>query len=116
MEFWDRIAAYVAIEKTSWRWIADKVGKSETTVSGWRGTGVLPRADDAVKIANAVGMSVEYLVTGKEGIAIPARLKIVVDDLLILPEDSLEHARVVVHLLAEKERAAEIMPRTVNEK
>jgi len=67
MEFWDRVDALREKQNTTYRWIAEKVvKKSETTVSGWRGQGVLPRANDAVAIAQALGVSVEYLVTGSD--------------------------------------------------
>lgn len=42
------------------------MGVGESTVSTWRRTEVLPRADHAARIAELLGVSVEYLVTGKE--------------------------------------------------
>jgi len=60
-------------ENTTWRWLAISIlKKSETTISGWRSTNVLPRADDAVKIASALNTTVEFLVTGEEPEFLPA--------------------------------------------
>jgi transcriptional regulator with XRE-family HTH domain len=66
MEFWERVLALVVKQETTFRYLAEKIGVSETTMSGWKRTNVLPRADHSVAIASALGVSVEYLVTGKE--------------------------------------------------
>ena len=59
-------------QNTTYRWLAEKiVHKSETTVSGWRSQNVLPRADDAVLIARALGTTVEELVTGETAGGLP---------------------------------------------
>lgn len=44
--------------------LAVKVGISSNGISTWKITGSLPRADVAVKIAKALDVTVEYLVTG----------------------------------------------------
>ena len=44
--------------------LAKKVGISSNGISTWKITGALPRADIAVKIADILGVTVEYLVTG----------------------------------------------------
>ena len=73
MGFWDRVEQLRISQNTTYRWIADKiVHKRETTVSGWRSQNVLPRADDAVLIAQALGTTVEELVTGKPAEDLPA--------------------------------------------
>ena len=43
---------------------AEKVGISSNGISTWKITGAFPRADIAVKIADILGVTVEYLVTG----------------------------------------------------
>lgn len=66
MGFWENADSLVISQGTTYRWLAGKLGKSETTVSGWRRTGVEPRASQAMQIAQALNVSVEYLVTGTD--------------------------------------------------
>lgn len=44
--------------------LAEQVGISSNGISTWKITGAFPRADIAVKIADILGVTVEYLVTG----------------------------------------------------
>ena len=46
--------------------LASLCGISQNTISTWKATGRLPRADIAVKIARTVGVSTEYLISGEE--------------------------------------------------
>ncbi len=62
MTFWDRVEILREEQNTSYRWIATQMGVSETTVSSMRKAGTEPRAGEAVKIARALGTTVEYLV------------------------------------------------------
>ncbi|WP_296030412.1 helix-turn-helix transcriptional regulator [uncultured Treponema sp.] len=65
MAFWDNVETLRLAQNTSYRWIAKKMGVSETTVSSMRKTGTEPRASDAFKIAAALGTTVEYLCNGE---------------------------------------------------
>jgi transcriptional regulator with XRE-family HTH domain len=67
MDFWDRVDQGIETENTSYSYIAKRLGKRESTVSGWhRGTKkIIPPADCAVEIAKILKTTVEYLVTGK---------------------------------------------------
>lgn len=62
MSFWDNVEILRKEQNTSYRWIAGQMGASETTVSSMRKAGTEPRAGDAVKIAKALGTTVENLV------------------------------------------------------
>ena len=42
-----------------------RTGISQPTLSSWKSRGIFPRADQAYLIAEAIGTTVEYLVTGK---------------------------------------------------
>lgn len=53
-----------AEQNTSYRWLAQKMGISEQTVSTMRKAGTEPRASDAVKMAKALNTTVEYLTDG----------------------------------------------------
>jgi transcriptional regulator with XRE-family HTH domain len=66
MQFWDNVEVLRKNQNTSYRWLASKMGVSETTVSSMRHLGTEPRATEAYKIAEALHTSVEWLVTGKD--------------------------------------------------
>jgi transcriptional regulator with XRE-family HTH domain len=67
MDFWDRVDQGIERENTSYAYIAKKLGKRESTVSGWhRGEKkIIPPANCAVEIAKILKTTVEELVTGK---------------------------------------------------
>ena len=62
MAFWENVEALRREQNTSYRWLAHKMGMSETTVSSMRKAGTEPRATEAAKIAAALGTTVEFLV------------------------------------------------------
>ncbi len=62
MTFWENVEALRKEQNTSYRWLAHKMGMSETTVSSMRKAGTEPRATEAAKIAAALGTTVESLV------------------------------------------------------
>ncbi|MCL2442129.1 MAG: helix-turn-helix domain-containing protein [Treponema sp.] len=69
----------------------------------------MPPADTAVKIASALGLSVEYLVTGKEyrqtaDISKYLQFKDLLDDISILPQETLNPIKAVIKTFAESER------------
>ncbi len=62
MAFWDNVETLRREQNTSYRWLARKMGMSETTISSMRKAGTEPRASEAAKIAAALGTTVEFLV------------------------------------------------------
>jgi transcriptional regulator with XRE-family HTH domain len=66
MDFWDRVQAEIGRGKTTYAYIAKQIDKTESTVSGWhRGEKkIIPPANLAVKIAQILDTTVEYLITG----------------------------------------------------
>lgn len=62
MSFWENVELLREEQNTSYRWLAQKMGVSETTVSSMRRANTEPRASEAVKIASALGTTVESLV------------------------------------------------------
>ncbi|MBQ3799190.1 MAG: helix-turn-helix transcriptional regulator [Treponema sp.] len=66
MEFWNNVEELRAAQHTSYRWISQKTGLPETTISSMRNSGTEPRASDAIKLASALGTTVEFLCTKKE--------------------------------------------------
>ena len=68
MSFWENVEILRKEQNTTYRWIASKMGVSETTVSSMRKANTEPRASQAVKIAEALNTTVEFLVTNKEAV------------------------------------------------
>lgn len=103
MDFWGRVETAVESQVTTYRWLAGRIEKAETTVSGWRRLGRIPRADEAVGIAKALGVTVEYLVTGENSAnwKPPIRLASIVSDLLVLDDNGLNAVAVLARGLAE---------------
>jgi transcriptional regulator with XRE-family HTH domain len=68
----------------------------------------MPPADAAVKIAEALDVTVEYLVTGSMGkhlgMAKYLKLRDILDDLLVLPESVLTPLKAMIKTAAKQER------------
>jgi transcriptional regulator with XRE-family HTH domain len=69
----------------------------------------MPPADTAVKIACALGVSVEYLVTGKEYrqpaiISNYLQFRDILDDLAVLPDEILKIVKAMIKTAANSER------------
>ena len=75
----------------------------------------MPPADVIVKMASALDLSVEYLVTGKEfhksmDISVFLKFKDILKDLQILPDQTLEPIKAVIKAFANKEREKSKIP------
>jgi len=88
---------------------AAKVGIKKRALDAYLGVQQsMPPADIAVKIATALGLSVEYLVTGKEhkntvDISEYLQFRDLLDDLRIIPEEILAPIRAMIRTAAEQE-------------
>jgi phage repressor protein C with HTH and peptisase S24 domain len=86
-EFWKRVDTLLGDDHNQ-MWLADKTGIRQTTISGWRTNGRMPPADRAVKIAQVLDVSVEYLVTGITRTAEEsAHIVDVIDQTFLTPEN-----------------------------
>jgi len=79
----------------------------------------MPPADIAVKIASALGLSVEYLVTGKElrrsiDISKYIQFRDILDDLAILPDEILNPIKAMIKTAADHERKKQVDISTKN--
>lgn len=47
--------------------LAKEIGKNKSVISTWRARGTNPPIEYAVQICNYIGISLSYLITGKDG-------------------------------------------------
>jgi len=66
MELWARLENELKRNGKNWRWLGIVSSVPESTLSRWRDREKYPNVEKVVKMAQAVGRSVEYLVTGKD--------------------------------------------------
>lgn len=66
--FWDRVAEELEYLGMTNKALADKVGITASNIGKGIKSNAMPSAENAVKIAHALNVSVEYLVTGSTGI------------------------------------------------
>ena len=90
--------------------LADQTGLKKHTIDNYLSVrGRMPAADAAVRIAHALGVSVEYLVTGKEfrqsrDISKYIQFRDVLDDLATLPDELLDPIKAMIKTAADFER------------
>lgn len=71
---------------------------------------VIPPADIAVKIANVLNVSVEYLVNGNDSKIVPPDyekfkpFRLLLEDLSKLSENSIKNLQIMIHALAQSEK------------
>ncbi|MDR1325608.1 MAG: helix-turn-helix domain-containing protein [Treponema sp.] len=87
MTFFERLESLIKEKKTSQKAVAEYVGLTGSSITLWKKEGTIPRADVALRIAEFLGVSVEYLITGAESVSKPdtapiiAHLEAALDDL-----------------------------------
>ena len=123
MDFFQKVKNYVKITNTTIEdFITAVLGdtKDRDSFYGWKRRVVLPRADEAIKIAKAMSTTVEELVDGEAGAEYvrklyadkgllwepPTRIADIVVVLKALDDDTLETVRTMVLPLKEKGEAA----------
>jgi transcriptional regulator with XRE-family HTH domain len=62
--FWENVKKEIKLQNTTQEWVAKKAGISFSTFQGWISKAIYPRVNEAVRIAAALGTSVEFLVRG----------------------------------------------------
>lgn len=66
LDFWQNVKTLIKNKNTKQQAVADIAGISLLTMRGWITHDRLPDVVSAYKIAQALGVSVEYLVTGED--------------------------------------------------
>ena len=66
MDFFERVKLLVKTKNTTIKTLVEDLGLNYGSYNTLRKSNNLPRADEAVKIAQALNTTVEYLVTGED--------------------------------------------------
>lgn len=66
MDFWDNVKSELSYESLTQKDLANKAQLNYRTLQNWIARNIQPDIIDAIKIARALGVPVEYLVTGSE--------------------------------------------------
>jgi transcriptional regulator with XRE-family HTH domain len=66
MTFIERLEILLKERGISQKSLAEYIGIRNPSISEWKKEGTIPRADIAIKIAEYINVSVEYLITGTE--------------------------------------------------
>jgi len=109
-DFSNRLRSEIEYIGLNQKEFAAKIGLKKRTLDTYLGIQKsMPPADTAVKIASALGLSVEYLVTGKEyrqsvDISQYLQFRDLLDDLSVLPEETLNPIKAVIKAFAENQR------------
>ncbi len=64
IDFYERVKSLVKNQKTTIEYVVGQAGLSLASYNAYRRHDNLPRADEALKIAQVLGTTVEYLLTG----------------------------------------------------
>ncbi len=91
MDFWSNTLLLMDKREVKQKDVALATGHSSGRVCDWINRKIVPKADDAVKIADLLGTSVEYLVTGNSGKELAPLLKDLVDAAAPLSDEELAY-------------------------
>jgi hypothetical protein len=100
--FWKIVKKEVERQKTSFEWLYQKTGIPKGTFSSWKSRNLMPRADDALRIAWALGVSVEYLLTGtdKGDSASNPRIQEIIEEMVLFDDRDIEAVKALVKTMS----------------
>jgi len=109
MSFRERFRDELNFQDIKVKEFSEHTGISQRTIESYLSSReILPRADQALIIAQNLGVTVEYLLTGKsrDNIenSIYVKYRDILDDLSELPDDILETFKISIHASAELQR------------
>ncbi len=69
--FGDRVNRLRKAQGLSWKELAAKVGTNVSSLSRWRRTGTGPRMESIVALSQVLGVTTDYLLTGRGQVRLP---------------------------------------------
>jgi transcriptional regulator with XRE-family HTH domain len=106
--FSDRLRSAIEHAGLNQKEFAAKAGIKKRALDGYLGVQKsMPPADSAVKMASVLGLSVEYLVSGREvqnaiDITKYVQFRDVLDDLAVLPEEMVRPIKAMIQAAAKR--------------
>jgi transcriptional regulator with XRE-family HTH domain len=100
--FWKIVKREVERQETSFEWLYRKTSIPKGTFSSWKSRNLMPRTDAAFKIAEALGVSVEYLLTGvdKGSPVSNPRIQEIVEKVILFDDNDVEAVRALVNIMS----------------
>jgi transcriptional regulator with XRE-family HTH domain len=100
--FWQRVRNEVDSQNTSFEWLYQKSKIAKGTFSSWRNRNSYPRADAAFRIAQALGVSLEYLMTGldKAPEKVHPDIREIFETIAVVDEPDLKSVKALVKTMA----------------
>ena len=111
--FWEMVALEVERQKTSFEWLYRKTKVSKGTFSSWKTRNIVPRADVAYKIADSLGVTVEYLLSGREqtnqisNLPVHLFMQEIAKELVFFDSIDLETLRITISSMSQRYRERE---------
>lgn len=106
IDFWSNVKALLKGRKATQDWLASECNVSSGTLKNQVARNILPSVDIALRIACALGVSVEYLVTGEEGEGLTAEERALLEAWRDAEKAIRMGAMDMLEASAERERAA----------
>lgn len=104
--FWKRVDDLVVTSGMNYKVLSEKSGIPYITIMNQKNQySRLPKLEDALSLAQALGVSVEYLLTGKEPAPRYARIQDIIDWLMAKSDAELDVFRQYNHVPREKEQS-----------
>ena len=97
--FWDNAIPIMEKKKVSQRDLAKITDRPFSTVHSWIKRECPPQADDALKIADLLGVSVRYLVTGQDEEGISPRERELLQICSILSEEKFKAVKDIAEIM-----------------
>lgn len=88
--FWKKALSIMEKKGIKQASLARNLNKAQTSVHNWVSRDTIPQADDAVKIADLLGVTVRYLVTGEDEHQLTPQEKRLLDLCKELPSEKME--------------------------
>ena len=104
--FMDRVESILKEKRLTQKELAEDLGLRRPTLSDWKKNGAVPAGDICIRIADYLGVSVEWLVTGKEA-ALSSEERTLLKQWQILSEEQKDTIRTLLDKWVSEHQARE---------
>jgi DNA-binding XRE family transcriptional regulator len=104
MDFWMRLKNKIKACNTTQEWVAGEINVPFSTFRKWFVRKTYPDAEQCVKIARLLNVTVEYLVSGKDEFVLYGTEKLVINQFRKLGEHDKENILIILDGWTNRER------------